>query len=404
MIYLDNNATTRPAPAVTEAVLRGLTELWQNPSSVHRSGQAVRHGVELARSRVAALINARPREVILTGGGTESIELAIRGSLAAFARRAPGVRPAIVTTAVEHAAVRDLAALLAEDESGPEVRLVPLGDGGVVEASALPGLLDDRVAVVSVQWANNETGAIQPVEAVGRLCRERRVAFHVDGTQWVGKMPTDFGSGTAREADAAHADTAGRWMDLLSFAPHKFHGPKGVGALAVRRGTPLGVVRPGSQELGRRGGTEAVPAILGFGAACDEALSFLQDPAERDRLASLRDGFERRVLDGYPAAVRNRPAGGDRLWNTSNMAFPGLEAEALLLMLSERGVEASAGAACSSGSLEPSPVLLAMGLEPRLAHGSVRFSLSRWTTEQELAEAAAIVADSATRLAAVAPS
>ncbi|MEM8756310.1 MAG: cysteine desulfurase family protein [Planctomycetota bacterium] len=402
MLYFDNNATTRPLPAVAAAMDTAARTLWANPSSVHRPGQDVRHAVELARSQAARLINARPRELVMTSGGTESIELAIRGVLAA---RPGGVPQSIVTSAVEHAAVRDLLETLG---SSVEIRLAPLLPGGVIDAAGLGGLIDESTALVSLQWANNETGAIQPVRAAGELCRERRVPLHIDGTQWVGKMPTDFGTGTAG-GDAAHDDSAGAWIDLLTFSPHKFHGPKGVGALAVRRGTALGAVRPGSQELGRRGGTENVPGIVGLGAACEAAQAWLAEPAERERLAALRDRFEAAVLAAVPAAVVNRPDAigehdrGVRLWNTSSIGFPGIEAEALLLMLSERGVCASAGAACSSGSLEPSPVLLAMGIEPRIAHGSVRFSLSRETAEDDIDEAAAVVCRCSSALASALP-
>ncbi|MEM9166452.1 MAG: cysteine desulfurase family protein [Planctomycetota bacterium] len=401
MIYLDHNATTRPSEAVCAEVDRACRELWQNPSSIHRPGQAVRHAVELARAAVASLVNARPREVVLTGGGTESIELAIRGRLATPAFAEAEFRPAVVTTAVEHAAIRDLLDALGD---AVEVRHLPLDSSGVVDPDGLNGLLDERVAVVSVQWANNETGAIQPIGALGRVCRERGVPLHVDGTQWVGKMPTDFASGTRDRAAPEHADDDGPWIDLLTCSAHKFHGPKGVGALVVRRGVGLGVVRPGSQELGRRGGTENVPGILGFGAACEEAGVFLNNPSERERLAGLRDRLESAVLAAVPGAKINGPLSpGSRLWNTTNIGFPKLEAEALLLMLSERGVCASAGAACSSGSLEPSPVLLAMGIEPSYAHGSVRLSLSRETTEDELDRAAEIIAECANRLGATLP-
>lgn len=399
MIYLDNNATTRPSPGACAAAEQALRELWHNPSSVHRPGLAARRALELARASVARLIDARPREIVLTSGGTESIELAIRGVLAA---RADLTRPSVVTTAVEHAAVRDLIELLSP---GVEARFAPLRAGGVVDAATLAGLIDETTALVSIQWANNETGAIQPVAEIGAICRERGVLFHADATQWVGKMPTRVGTGAARPGDPAHDDAAGAAVDLLSFSAHKMHGPKGAGALFVRRGTRLACVRPGSQELGRRGGTENVPGLLGMGAACEEARAFLSDPAERERLAGLRDQLERRILAACPDARVNAPPDlGARLWNTTSIGFPGLEAEALLLMISERGVCASAGAACSSGSLEPSPVLLAMGIEPRYAHGSIRLSLSRHSTEEEIDNGAGVIAAAATALAAALPS
>jgi len=367
--YLDNNATTQPLPEVVEAVRTALTEHWQNPSSVHRPGQAARHAVELARAQLAKLIHAKPRELILTGSGTESIDHALRGSIAATGKKV------VVTTDVEHAAVRDLCDALGRDAVA--VRTLPLVDG-VVDPSPLGDLLAaGDVAVVSVQWANNETGAIMPVEAIHEQCRAHRVAFHCDGTQWVGKLPVP---------------ESGPPCDLLTFSAHKFHGPKGVGGLWVRRGIGLRPTLHGSQELGRRGGTENVPGIVGAGVAARAALEWLADAHERDRLAGLRDRFEAAVLAACPGAVVNG-AHGERLWNTTNIGFPRLEAEALLVAFSERGVAASAGAACSSGSLDPSPVLLAMGIAPEIAHGSVRFSLSRWTTEAEVDEAVRTVTE-----------
>ncbi len=393
-IYLDNNATTRPTPGVRDAVLRSLDETWHNPSSVHRPGQAARHAIELARSSVARLVNARPREIVFTSGGTESIELGVRGAIQGIDR------PVLVTSAIEHAAVRDLVETLGD---ACEVRLVPLDERGVIDAEHTPALLDGAT-LCCLQWANNETGALQPIGAIGRACREAGVPLLVDGTQWVGKLPTNLGTGTAAPNDPAHADGEGQLIDLLALSAHKLHGPKGVGALFVRRGTRLGAFRPGSQELGRRGGTENVPGVVGFGAACEGALAFLADPGERERLGALRDRLERGITDRFPAAQVNGPiARGARLWNTTSVGFPGLEAEALLLMLSERGVCASAGAACSSGSLEPSPVLLAMGVEPAVAHGSIRLSLSRLTREEEIDRAAELIAGAAGVLAGSVP-
>lgn len=392
MIYLDNNATTQPGEAVVDAIARAGRELWANPSSVHRAGQAVRHAVELARAEVAGLIGARPREVTFTSGGTESIHLGIRGVL----DRAR--EPVLVTTKVEHAAVRELAEQL-ERDGRVQVRWVPVGAGGLVDLDALRELVRGAT-LVSVQWVNNETGAIQPVDEVAKLAGEAGALFHCDATQWVGKMPTDVSRGAAR-------------MDLMSFSAHKFHGPKGVGVLWVRPGVGVRAVMPGSQELGRRGGTENVPGIIGAGVAAGEARAWLAEPARRAAAARLRDRFEQQVLARCPQASVNGSGGtggtggtggqsggvsGGRIWNTSNIGFARLEAEALLILLSEQGLCASAGAACSSGSLEPSPVLLAMGVRPEVAHGSVRFSLSRDTTEAEIDEAVSIVAACVERL------
>lgn len=377
VIYLDHNATTRPLEVVMAAARRAMEERWGNPSSAHRVGQMARREVELARGAVAGLIGAQAREIVFTSGGTESIDLAVRGSSGASGRRV------LVTTRVEHEAVRGLAEELAK-RGGVEVRWLELGRDGVVDVERARGVIDAGVGLVSVQWANNETGVVQPVGKIAELCRARGVVFHCDATQWVGKMPTDVGA---------------MGVDLLTLSGHKFHGLKGCGALWVRRGVGLAARLHGTQELERRGGTENVVGIAALGAACEAAREWLRGAGARERLGAMRDGFEREVLDGVQGAVVNG-AGAERLWNTTSIGFRGLEAEALLLMLSERGVCASAGAACSSGSLEPSPVLLAMGVEEEAAHGSVRFSLSRETTEDELREAAGIVVECAKRLGA----
>jgi len=256
----------------------------------------------------------------------------------------------------------------------------------VIDLGALDAALDARagdVALVSVMWANNETGAVQPVHAIGERCRARGVRFHCDATQWVGRMP---------------AGLAGGAIDLVTVSAHKFHGPKGIGALWVRGGVRVAPqVVGGPQERDRRGGTENVPGIVGMGVAAEAAMAWLADEDGRARGRALRDRLEASVLARVPDAVVNG-AGVERLWNTTNIGFPGLEAEALLLLLSERGVAASAGAACSSGSLDPSPVLLAMGVPERVAHGSVRFSVSRLTTLDEVEHAVEAVAASVGRL------
>lgn len=383
----------------------GLREFWHNPSSVHRGGQSTRHQVELAREALAQLVGARPRDIILTGGGTEAVDLAIRGVLGARPRpQKEAAPPNIITSRIEHNAVRDLVEDL-EKSGSARVRWAGLDDRGIVKPESVGALIDADTALVAIQWANNETGAIQPVREIGAICRAAGVPFFCDGTQWVGKMPVDASGKVedgAREKSGTlplrHSATL-PLPDLLSFSPHKFHGPKGVGVLVVRQGVRLRPVVHGTQELGRRGGTENVIGILGAGAAALEAAQWLADPAARDRQAGLRDRFEGLLLGALDDARVNGPVdppgtpeeGRRRLWNTTNIAFPRLEAEALLMLLSEKGVLASAGAACSSGSLDPSPVLLAMGVPPELAHGSLRFSLSKHTTQREINDAAAIV-------------
>lgn len=384
LIYLDNNATTRPAEEVVAAMREVHESLWANPSSVHRFGQGVRQRLELARAAVARLINCRERELIFTSGGTESNNLALRGVL-----EADDGRPLLITTPIEHSAIRQPASMLAQ--RGIEVVYLPADRQGRVSPTALEEALNrhaaGRLTLVSVQWANNETGVIQPVAELAGAARNyesgsaaagarARVIFHVDATQAVGKLPVDVRA---------------MGIDLMSFSAHKFHGPKGVGGLFARLGVRL---RPqnigGPQERDRRGGTENTAGIVGMGVAADLAREFLADEKKIAALTALRDRFEAGILAALPGTVINSQE-APRLWNTSNLAFPRLEAEAILLGLSEKGLCASAGAACSSGSLEPSPVLLAMGVPAEVAHGSVRFSLSRLTTAAEIEQAIELV-------------
>jgi cysteine desulfurase len=293
-------------------------------------------------------------------------------------------KPAIATSRLEHSAVRDTAERL--EKKGTPVHWVTHRPDGVIDLEAFESLLEEHgesLALVSVMWVNNETGLIQPVEKIGRLCREHGVRFHTDAVQAVGRMPVD----------CASLD-----VDLLSFAAHKFHGPKGAGGMFVSRGTRLEPqMTGGSQERDRRGGTENVPAIVGMGAAAAAAVEWLK--GDGITIAeTLRDVLEQGVRAGRPDVVING-ADAPRLWTTSSLGFPRLAAEGLLLLLSERGVFASAGAACASGSLEPSPVLLAMGIPEPVAHGSVRFSISRTTTRAEIDEAIPLVVEVANILA-----
>ena len=379
-IYLDNNATTRPAPEVVAAMLPLLTELYGNPSSVHRFGQRARQAVDEARGRVAGLVNCAESELLLTGGGTESVNTAVRGLLAA---RAP--RRRVVTSTVEHSATRELCQQLARDGVA-EVTEVPVDGGGDPDLAALrAAVAADDAALVTLLWANNETGVLTPIEQVSAVCQAARVPLHVDATQAVGKVPVDVKS---------------VGVDAMSFAAHKFHGPKGVAALYVRRGVR---VRPlligGPQERGRRGGTENVPGIVGMGRAAELARERL---GEMPRVAAMRDRLEHAILTTIPDThVNGRP--DHRLPNTTNIGFARLEAEAILLLLSEQGVCASAGAACSSGSLEPSHVLKGMHVDPRVAHGAVRFSLSRYTTDDEIDRTLAILPGMIGKLRAVLP-
>ncbi len=388
-VYLDNNATTQPAPQVVEAVDEMYRHWWGNPSSVHRFGQAARQRVELARASVADLLGCRDREVVLTSGGTESNNLALFGALV------QAKRPLLITTPIEHSAIREPGEALSR--AGVDVELLPIDADGCVEPSALHELLnresgDHDVILVSVHWANNETGVVEPIDAlvdVVRAARESREAsntrilFHTDATQMVGKAPISVSE---------------VGVDLLTCSAHKFHGPKGVGALFIRQGVQLAPQnRGGPQERDRRGGTENTPAIVGMGVAAELAKAFVDVETNITTCRARRDRFERGVLDAVPDAVVNG-GGAERLWNTTNVGFPRLEAEAILIGLSERGVYASAGAACSSGSLDPSPVLLAMGVPEQIAHGSVRFSMSRFTTDDEIDTAVRVVPQVVQRL------
>ena len=372
MIYLDSNATTQPAPEVVEAMIEALRDLWANPSSIHRAGQAVRRRMDLARQSVAQLIGCKDRDLVFTSGGTEAANLAVLGSL-----RAQPDRKVLVTTRIEHSANREMGKRM-QDE-GIEVVWLNSNEDGVVDAAQVEEILAkraDEIALICVMWCNNETGVIQPIEKIGALCSQRGVRFYTDGTQWVGKMPV-----TVSELP----------IDLMSFAAHKFHGPKGAGALYVKPRSKLApMTLGGPQERNRRGGTENVPGFIGMGVAAGLAHKWLQTN-ERHRVAAMRDDFERKALHAVDCATING-GGAPRSWNTSNIAFCGLDTEAILLSLSERGVCASGGSACASGSLDPSPILKAMGIPPERAHGSVRFSLSRYTTQSELDEAVKITA------------
>ena len=378
LVYLDNNATTKPAPEVVAAMLPYLHEWYANPSSVHRFGQRARQGIDEARGQVARLIGCAESELLFTGGGTEAISTAIRSLLSA---RAP--RKQIVTSAVEHSATRELCQQLARE--GAEVIEVAVDGQGALDLDHLRSAINENTAFVSIMWANNETGVLFGVQEIAEICKAHRVPFHCDGTQAIGKI----------EVDVKRAG-----MDAMSFAAHKFHGPKGVGALYVRRGVRL---RPlligGPQETGRRGGTENVPGIVGMGVAAELAGQHLGD---MPRVAALRDLLERGILDRIDDSHVNGSV-DQRLPNTSNVGFARLEAEAILLLLSEQGICASAGAACSSGSLEPSHVLRAMGLDPRIAHGAIRFSLSRYTTEAEIVRTLTVLPPLIVRLRTVLP-
>jgi cysteine desulfurase len=358
-VYMDNNATTMTAPEVVAAMRAHWEELYGNPSSVHHFGGQVRKHVARARGQVARLLGATADEIVFTSGGSEANNQAIRGTLEAMAGR----KRHIVTTRVEHPAVRGVFHYL--EKQGYRLTEVPVNRDGDLDLAYLEESITPDTAIVSVMWANNETGVLFPIEKIAEMVKARGPVFHTDAVQVAGKLPIDV-----RRIP----------VDLLSISAHKFHGPKGVGALFIRKGTKLTpLIIGGHQEGGKRAGTENVTGIVGMGKAAELALGHLGE--EADRVRSLRDKLESGLLQKCRGAVVN---GKHRLPNTLNISFEFIEGESILIMLDELGISASSGSACTSGSLEPSHVLRAMGIPFTLAHGSIRFSLSRYNTEPEI--------------------
>jgi len=360
VIYMDNNATTRVAPEVLEAMLPFFSEQYGNPSSMHTFGGAVGRKIAEARENVAALVNADPSEIIFTSCGTESDSTAIYAAI----RSHPGKKH-IVTTRVEHPAIKNLYEHLAK--TGYRVTWIPVDREGNLDLDQLYSSLTEDTAVVSVMWANNETGVIFPVAQIARATAERGIVFHTDAVQAVGKVPVDV-----------RADP----INMLSISGHKLHAPKGVAALYVRKGTKFApFMIGGHQERGRRGGTENSAAIVGLGKAAELAAARLAD--ETVRVSRLRDRLEKNLLESIPNTLLNGNR-ENRLPNTLSVSFEYVEGEAILLMMDQLGICASSGSACTSGTLEPSHVLRAMGVPFTAAHGSIRFSLSVYNTAEEI--------------------
>lgn len=359
-IYLDNNATTQVAPEVLEAMLPYFHDLYGNPSSMHTFGGQVGRELRRARERMAALLGASPEEIIFTSCGTESDNAAVRSALLTN----PGKRH-IITSRVEHPAIRGLYAHLATQ--GYRTTEVQVDSEGRLDMDQYRKGLTPDTAIVSLMWANNETGVVFPVERAAELARQKGIPFHTDAVQAVGKIPIDMG----RNA-----------IDMLSLSGHKLHAPKGIGVLYVRKGTRFSpFMIGGHQEKGRRAGTENTPSIIGLGVAAELAGKNME--AENVRVRRLRDKLENTIL----ACVPNSKVNGERehrLPNTSNVSFEFVEGEGILLMLDQYGICASSGSACTSGSLQPSHVLRAMGVPFTMAHGSIRFSLSVYNTEEEI--------------------
>lgn len=379
LVYFDNNATTRIAPEVVDAMLPFLTEQWGNPSSAYRFGNQVVKDIDQAREQLAALINADPKEIIFTSCGTESNNAAIQSALLTQ----PGKKH-VITTAVEHSANIKFSKHLVQQ--GYDVTMLPVEPDGTLDLHLLELAIRPDTAIVSIMWANNETGVLFPVEEIGAMCRSRDVLFHTDAVQTPGKLHIDV-----RELD----------VDMLSLSAHKLNAPKGIGMLYVRKRTKyLPYVIGGGQEKGRRGGTENVPYIVGFGKAAELAAGHVEKENTVGR--KLRDRLEQGILKNIPRTSRNG-AREPRLPNTSNISFEGVEAEAILNLLDQAGVCASSGSACTTGSLTPSHVLTAMGLSAKRARSCIRFSLGLYNTAEEVDYVLEILPDIIAKLRAASP-
>jgi cysteine desulfurase len=357
---MDNNATTRVAPEVLDVMLPYLNELYANPSSMHSFGGNLSHRIQEARAKVASLINASPDEIMFTSCGTESDSTAIHAAISSMPDKKH-----IITSRVEHPAVKNLFEHLSK--KGFRVTFVPVDRKGNLDLDYLYNSLTDDTAIVSIMWANNETGMIFPVQEISQVLKNKGIVFHTDAVQAVGKLPIDVSKSE---------------IDMLSISGHKIHAPKGIGALYVRKGTRFSpFLIGGHQESGRRGGTENVAYIIGIGKASELAATHMDEMATR--VEKLRDKLENGLLKRIPNAMIN----GDtqhRLPNTTSLSFEYVEGESILLMMDELGICASSGSACTSGSLEPSHVLRAMGVPFTAAHGSIRFSLGIYSTEEEI--------------------
>ncbi len=359
-VYLDNNATTMVAPEVRDAMAPFFDELWGNPSSIHTFGGQVKKHMDRAREQVAALIGADPSEIVFTSCGSESDNMAVRGAVEAL-----GGYPHVVTTRVEHPAVLTVCRYLAD--LGCKLTELKVDSEGRLDLDELRNSIHSDAAVVSIMWANNETGVIFPMDEIAQIVKQAGAVLHTDAVQVVGKLPVNVKKTP---------------VDMLSLSGHKLHTPKGVGALYVRKGTKVNpLILGGHQEAGKRAGTENVPYIVGLGRACELAGEHMEE--EMVRVKTMRDRLEEGILATCPD-VRVNGDRENRLPNTLNVGFEFIEGEAILLMLDEVGIAASSGSACTSGSLEPSHVMRAMGVPFTAAHGSIRFSLSRYNTDEDV--------------------
>jgi cysteine desulfurase len=379
IVYLDNNATTRTAPEVIEAMMPFFGDRYGNPSSIYRFGGLTRKHVERAREQVAALIGASPGEIVFTSCGSEGDNMALKGFYQEHA-----VRTRIITTAVEHPAVRNTARFL--KERGASVTELPVDGDGMLLGGALESQEINPDTLVSVMWANNETGVIFPIAELSESVKARGGFFHADAVQAAGKVAIDV-----RKVP----------VDMLAVSGHKLHAPKGVGAAYFRKGTPVrAIIHGGHQEGGLRAGTENVPYIVGLGRACELAMNRMDE--ENTKVRALRDKLEKTLLATCAGAKLNGHV-INRLPNTTNISFENIEGEAVLLHLDEAGIAASSGSACTTGSLEPSHVMMAMGIPYNYAHSSIRFSLSVYTTEEDVARVAAVMPGIVEKLRGLSP-
>ena len=379
-IYADNAATTRLSDTALNAMLPYMQAEYGNPSSLHSVGQRAQEALTEARARIAARLGCQPTEVIFTSGGSEADNQAIR-SVAAFGKMKGKTH--IISTAFEHHAV--LHTLEALEKEGFTVTLLDVHEDGMVSAQQVEEAITPETCLVTIMYANNEIGTVQPIAEIGEVCRRHGVLFHTDAVQAVGHLPVNV---------------AEQSIDLLSLSAHKFHGPKGIGVLYARRGVPIfPLIHGGAQERNRRGGTENIPAIVGMAAALDEACDHLEEDtaqlcALRERLIAGLSNIPHSVLNGHRE---------HRLPGTVNFCFEGIEGESLLLLLDDKGVYASSGSACTSGSLDPSHVLLAIGRPHEIAHGSLRLSLSPDTTQEAVAYRVEAVTDVVAYLRSISP-
>ena len=362
MVYADNAATTKMSRTAIDAMLPYMETHYGNPSSLYRLGQEAAEALQSARETVAACLGCTPREITFTSGGSEADNQALISAARIGERKG---KKHIISTVFEHHAI--LHTLKKLEKEGFEVELLPVGPIGTVTAQQVADAIRPDTCLVTTMYANNEIGSILPIAEIGAVCREKGVLFHTDAVQAAGKLPIDL---------------AKMPVDFLALSGHKLHAPKGIGVLYVRKGTRfIPFLRGGHQERGRRAGTENAPYIVGLGAACELAMNHMTD--ENTRVPALRDKLEKGLLAAIPDAIVNGDV-ENRLPNTSNIAFQYVEGEAILLLMDQLGICASSGSACTSGSLEPSHVLRAMGVPFTFAHGSIRFSLSRYTTDTEI--------------------